>query len=132
METAAATAEIALRSIQLLGRWTRFAKGFHPFQGGCSCCADFGMSTLDDLELSLVCWLAERHLASDAVAYVLREGAGYDPGVAGSVVKLLQAIGRRTPLGPLDAQIALLDSIGEALDIAEASRGDAVGKTDRA
>ncbi len=126
------TTEHALRALQLLGRWTRFAKGFHPFQAGCSCCADFGMSTVDDLELSLVCHLAELHRGDAGVAQALREGAGYDPGVAGSVVKLLQAIGRRNAIGPLEAQAKLLDSIAAALDLAEGSRDDAVGQADSA
>lgn len=132
MDNDLASAEIALRAIQLLGRWTRFAKGFHPFQPGCSCCADFGMSSLDDLELSLVCYLSERHLGDEGVARALREGAGYKPGEAGSVVRLLQAIGRRSAIGPVNAQAALLDTIAAALDVAEASGRDTVGQADPA
>lgn len=120
----ATLAALAVRAMQLLGRWNRFVRGFHPFQAGCACCADFGPQSVDDLELSLLCYLSERHPGNEAVAAALRDGAGYKQGAEGSLIRLLQTIGRRALVAPAQAQQLLLDGISGALDMAEENRSD--------
>jgi hypothetical protein len=120
MQTNAAA--LPLRAVQLLGRWNRYTQAFTPFRGGCSCCVNAGIQSVQELEASLICHLSDKRTGDATIAAALREGAGYEPGKDGSVVTLLQAIARRTMTASADTLGILLDDIEAALDNAEASQ----------
>lgn len=110
---------LALKALQMLGRWSRFTSAFELAKPRCPCCIGLGIQSIDELELDLVNHLGERHVGDDTVARLLREGAGYQEGAAGSATKLLQAIVHGSLTAPLDAQWMLVNDIEAALDRAE-------------
>lgn len=106
----------------MLGRWNRFAQAFKPFEPTCSCCIDLGVQSTQDLEMSLLYHLGDLYAGNEPFRQVLREGAGYEPGAAGSVVKLLQAMARSSLSAAPQTQNQLLDDIEAALSIAESNQ----------
>ncbi|MFN0300246.1 MAG: hypothetical protein ACKVQU_07805 [Burkholderiales bacterium] len=119
MSTETASTAIPLKALDLLGRWNRFVKGYKPYESSCSCCMGMGIQSVDDLDLSLLCYLSEKYTGDLAMGDILRVGAGYEMGQAGSVVRLLQAFAKRTIEAPETAQRTMLDDIQIALDTAE-------------
>lgn len=111
---------IPLQAIQLLGRWKRYCGDFKPFEPSCSCCMGLGIASVEALEVSLLAFVADKHVTDEAVRALLRDAAGYVPGEAGSVMKLLEALGRRATTAPLTAQQQVLATIDSALAYAEA------------
>ncbi len=118
----AASSAVAVRALQMLGRWNRFAQAFRPFEPTCSCCIDLGVQSTQDLEMSLLYHLGDLYAGNEPFRHVLREGAGYEPGAAGSVVKLLQAMARSSLSAAPQTQNQLLDDIEAALSIAESNQ----------
>lgn len=72
--------------------------------------------------MSLLYHLGDLYAGNEPFRLILREGAGYEPGAAGSVVKLLQAMARSNVGGAPEAHHQLLDDIEAALGIAEANQ----------
>jgi hypothetical protein len=116
--TAPSTA-IPLKALELLGRWNRFVKGFKPYEPSCSCCVGMGIESADDLDVSLLSYLSEKYIGDLVMGDILRTGAGYEMGRAGSVVRLLQAFAKRSLEAPETAQQTILEDIRVALDTAE-------------
>ncbi|MFM9884453.1 MAG: hypothetical protein ACKVQT_15610 [Burkholderiales bacterium] len=114
-----ASTAIPLKALDLLGRWNRFVKGYKPYEPSCSCCMGMGIQSVDDLDLSLLCYLGEKYTGDLVMGDILRMGAGYEMGQAGSVVRLLQAFAKRSIEAPETAQRTMLDDIQSALDTAE-------------
>lgn len=113
---------VPVRALQVLGRWNRFAQAFKPFAPSCSCCIDLGVQSTQDLEMSLLYHLGDLYAGNAPFRQILSEGAGYEPGTAGSVVKLLQAMARSSLSGAPEALGQLLDDIEAALAVAEANQ----------
>lgn len=122
MSDAPAPTAVPVRALQVLGRWSRFAQAFKPFEPTCSCCIDPGVQSTQDLEMSLLYHLGDLYAGNEPFRQILREGAGYEPGAAGSVVKLLQTMARSNLSGTPQAHNQLLDDIEAALHIAEANQ----------
>ncbi len=119
MTTASPSTAIPLKALDLLGRWNRFVKGFKPYEPSCSCCIGMGIETADDLDVSLLSYLGEKYTGDLVMGDILRTGAGYEMGRAGSVAKLLQAFAKRALDAPESAQETVLEDIRIALDTAE-------------
>lgn len=119
MTSASPSTAIPLKALDLLGRWNRFVKGFKPYEPSCSCCIGMGIETADDLDVSLLSYLGEKYTGDLVMGDILRTGAGYEMGRAGSVVKLLQAFAKRALDAPESAQETVLEDIRIALDTAE-------------
>ena len=119
MSTETVSTAIPLKALELLGRWNRFVKGYKPYEPSCSCCMGMGIQSVDDLDLSLLCYLSEKYTGDLVMGDILRMGAGYEMGQAGSVVRLLQAFAKRSIEAPETAQRTMLDDIQTALDTAE-------------
>jgi hypothetical protein len=113
---------VPVRALQVLGRWNRFAQAFKPFAPTCSCCIDLGVQSTQDLEMSLLYHLGDLYAGNEPFRQLLRAGAGYEPGAAGSVVKLLQAMARSSVSAAAQVQHQLLDDIEAALSIAESNQ----------
>jgi len=113
---------LALKALQLLGRWKRFSQTLKPYEPPCACCPELAPQTPEDLEYSLVCHLSERHYGNETVRALLVEGAAYVQGTTGSVVQLLQNVARRSLVSPVDVQGMIVDDIEAALDVAEANQ----------
>lgn len=118
----AASPAVPVRALQVLGRWNRFAQAFKPFEPACSCCIDLGVQSTQDLEMSLLYHLGDLYAGNEPFRQILREGAGYEPGAPGSVVRLLQAMARSGLDAPAQSQHQLLDDIEAALSVAESNR----------
>lgn len=72
--------------------------------------------------MSLLYHLSDLYAGNEPFRQILREGAGFEPGGAGSVVKLLQAMARSNLSGAPAALNQLLDDIEAALAVAEANQ----------
>lgn len=116
MSTDPAATALALKALQLLGRWSRFTNAFKPSTPTCPCCIGLGTPSIAAWELGLVSHLSKLHVGNDTVAQLLREKAGYEQGAAGSATNLLQALARRSLTAPIDAQWMLVNDIEATLD----------------
>jgi hypothetical protein len=116
MSTDPAATALALKALQLLGRWSRFTNAFKPTKSACSCCSGVGTPSIAAWELGLVSHLSKLHVVNDNVTQLLREEAGYEQGAAGSATNLLQALARRSLTAPIDAQWMLVNDIEATLD----------------
>lgn len=118
----------ALEAMTLLGRWTRLAP--RGFGGGfsCSCCAIAPGVRVSDFEHDILGYLHDKHAArgTPGVAELLAIQADFQPGGAGSVVKLLRALavagGQSKAIGD-DTRRALLADLARCLESIEEQQG---------
>ena len=110
------TLSAALEATRLLGRWAKLAQGHVMFGSGCSCGVGSGNIRLQDFEQQILDYLHAKYSAAGAAALIdlLREGAGYRSGVAGSVTALLRAIA--TQREGDGKPLALLADLARGLD----------------
>jgi len=113
-----AARQAAIEATRLLGKWTRIAQGHLSFGIGCSCGMGIVNIQARDFELQILDYLHDKHsrAGAGAVLELLRERAGYRPGVAGSITELLRAIATRAPGPEAEAQLALLRGLERSID----------------
>lgn len=114
--------------MNLLGRWTRLAP--RGFGGGfsCSCCAIAPGVRVSDFEHDILGYLHDKHTAAGTpgVAELLATQADFQPGGAGSVLKLLRALAVGGGQGDAiadEAKHALLADLARCLESIEEQQG---------
>ena len=59
-----------IKAIELLGRWTRLARGHLPLGAGCSCGVPAASIRVTDLEHDVLDYLASRHESARGIASI--------------------------------------------------------------
>jgi hypothetical protein len=85
-----------IKTIELLGRWTRLAQGHLPLGAGCSCGVPAASIRVTDLELDILDYLASRHTSVRGI---------------GSIAELLRAIASHGVAAP-----AILNDLERSLE----------------
>lgn len=104
----------ALAAMQLLGKWTRLARGHVSFAMGCSCGAGFGGARVQDFEQDVLDYLHGKYGSGSAAAAFLRDRAGYVPGKAGNITELLRALAKEKTAS--EEQRSLLSDLERSID----------------
>jgi hypothetical protein len=110
---------LPIAAIMALGRWKRLLA---RHGSGCSCCVD-GPAP-DQSEQRMLDWLAEQHGAACAccdgeITRGLAQLAGFVPGSAGSIERLLSELGRNAGAAQEAHWRRVLEELGNCFDTLE-------------
>jgi hypothetical protein len=122
----AASAAVAVRALQLLGRWGRVARGHIALGAGCGC--GFGGMigvTVADFEPEVLDFLHERFARGEPAIADLFASIGFRDGAGGSIEALLGALARSGIASKVAAP--LLDQLETSIGSFEAVHGGGRG-----
>ena len=122
--------DVALKAIQLLGKWTRAARGHLPLNGfACACSLGIGSISVMDFEQDLIDYLYDKHgNAKDIKIWFEKAGCDKPSGTLSSLLKALTHlqvdVGQVTPV--LNDLEKTIDSFLTAHIPGPASKSDGV------
>lgn len=113
--------DVPVQALQLLGRWTRVARGHIALASGCGCGFAGAMNfSAADLEPEVLDFLRNRFGADPAIAKVFAD-IGHHDGRTGRIADLLGALAR--PGAHPRAAVDLLAHLASSIDSFEDAHG---------